>query len=46
MVVRTSTPAVTEARKFVLALIFIERNHFCPYCQMTGGDALLETQAA
>ena len=45
MVVRTSTPAVTEARKFVLALIFSERNHFCPYCQMTGGDCELQNTA-
>ena len=45
MVVRTSTPAVAEARKFVLALIFSERNHFCPYCQMTGGDCELQNTA-
>ena len=45
MVIRTATPAVTEARKFVLALIFSERNHFCPYCQMTGGDCELQNTA-
>jgi len=45
MVVRTATPAVTEARKFVLALLFSERNHFCPYCQMTGGDCELQNTA-
>jgi NADH dehydrogenase/NADH:ubiquinone oxidoreductase subunit G len=45
MVVQTSTPAVKEARKFVLALIFSERNHFCPYCQMTGGDCELQNTA-
>jgi len=45
MVVQTSTPAVQEARKFVLALIFSERNHFCPFCQMTGGDCELQNTA-
>lgn len=45
MVVSTSTPAVQEARKFVLALIFSERNHFCPFCQMTGGDCELQNTA-
>jgi NADH dehydrogenase/NADH:ubiquinone oxidoreductase subunit G len=45
MVVQTSTPAVNEARKFVLALIFSERNHFCPFCQMTGGDCELQNTA-
>jgi NADH dehydrogenase/NADH:ubiquinone oxidoreductase subunit G len=45
MVVLTSTPAVKEARKFVLALIFSERNHFCPFCQMTGGDCELQNTA-
>jgi NADH dehydrogenase/NADH:ubiquinone oxidoreductase subunit G len=45
MIVRTSTPAVTEARKFVLGLLFSERNHFCPFCQMTGGDCELQNTA-
>ena len=33
MVVRTNTLKVQDARKFVLSLIFSERNHFCMYCQ-------------
>jgi formate dehydrogenase major subunit len=45
MVVNTTSPAVKEARKFVLALIFSERNHFCPFCQMTGGDCELQNTA-
>jgi formate dehydrogenase major subunit len=45
MVVRTDTPRVHEARKFVLSLIFSERNHFCPYCQVSGGDCELQNAA-
>ena len=37
MVIHTSTKKVTDARKFVLTLIFSERNHFCPYGQVSGG---------
>jgi len=36
MEVQTESPAVVEARKFVLQLLFSERNHFCMYCQMSG----------
>lgn len=42
MIVKTGTPKVQEARKFVLSLIFSERNHFCPYCQVSGGDCELQ----
>lgn len=45
MVVLTSTPKVKAARKFVLTLIFSDRNHFCPYCQVTGGDCELQNAA-
>jgi formate dehydrogenase major subunit len=45
MVVRTDTEKVHEARKFVLTLIFSERNHFCPYCQVSGGDCELQNAA-
>ena len=45
MVAHTDTPAIREARKFVLALIFSERNHFCMYCQMSGGDCELQNAA-
>ena len=45
MVVHTNTPKVNQARKFVLTLIFSERNHFCPYCQVSGGDCDLQNAA-
>jgi len=45
MVVRTDTENVRTARKFVLTLIFSERNHFCPYCQVSGGDCELQNAA-
>lgn len=45
MVVRTNTAKVLEARKFILTLIFSERNHFCMYCQVSGGDCELQNAA-
>jgi predicted molibdopterin-dependent oxidoreductase YjgC len=45
MVVHTNTPKVHKARDFVLTLLFSERNHFCPFCQKTGGDCELQNAA-
>ncbi|MCS7059857.1 MAG: molybdopterin-dependent oxidoreductase [Anaerolineae bacterium] len=45
MVVWTNTPQVREARRFVLSLIFSERNHFCMYCPVSGGDCELQNAA-
>lgn len=45
MVVNTDTEKTREARKFVLTLIFSERNHFCMYCQVSGGDCELQNSA-
>lgn len=45
MVVRTNTPQVIQARKFVLDMLFSERNHFCMYCQKSGGDCDLQNAA-
>ncbi|GAP14931.1 NADH dehydrogenase/NADH:ubiquinone oxidoreductase 75 kD subunit [Longilinea arvoryzae] len=45
MVINTSTEKVKAARKFVLTLIFSERNHFCPFCEMSGGDCELQNAA-
>lgn len=45
MVVQTDTPKTAEARKFLLTLLFSERNHFCMYCQMTGRDCELQNAA-
>lgn len=36
MEVQTESEKVIEARKFILQLLFSERNHFCMYCQMSG----------
>ena len=36
MSIQTESPKVVEARKFVLELIFSERNHFCMTCEMSG----------
>jgi formate dehydrogenase major subunit len=36
MVVHTESEKVVETRKFVLELLFSERNHYCMYCQMSG----------
>ncbi len=36
MDVQTESPRVVVARKFVLDLLFAERNHYCMYCEMTG----------
>lgn len=45
MVVKTNTQKVLDARKFVLTLIFSERNHFCMYCQVSDGDCELQNRA-
>ena len=45
MIVHTNTLKVQDARKFVLSLIFSERNHFCMYCQATDGDCDLQNAA-
>ncbi|MGV8027185.1 MAG: molybdopterin-dependent oxidoreductase [Anaerolineaceae bacterium] len=45
MVIHTDTGKTREARKFVLSMIFSERNHFCPYCQVSGGDCELQNAA-
>jgi len=45
MVVHTHSPKVQEARKFVLSMLFSERNHFCMYCQKTKGDCELQNAA-
>jgi len=45
MVVHTDTQKTRDARKFILTMIFSERNHFCPYCQVSGGDCELQNAA-
>ncbi|NSW51824.1 MAG: molybdopterin-dependent oxidoreductase [Anaerolineae bacterium] len=43
--VTTVNEQISDARKFVLSMIFSERNHFCPYCQVSGGDCELQNAA-
>lgn len=45
MVVNTETEAIKKSRKFVLSMLFSERNHFCPFCQVSGGDCELQNAA-
>ncbi len=40
MEIQTDSQAVIDARKLVLDMIFSERNHFCPYCEMSGNCEL------
>ncbi|MGD0280335.1 MAG: molybdopterin-dependent oxidoreductase [Smithella sp.] len=42
MEIETESPPVIKARKLVLDLLFSERNHFCPYCEMSGSCELQE----
>jgi len=34
--IETESPRAVEARKFVLEMLFSERNHYCMYCEMSG----------
>lgn len=36
MEIQTESPQVVKARKLILDLLFSERNHYCPFCQMSG----------
>lgn len=45
MSVTTSSPQIKEARDFILTMLFSERNHFCMYCQVSGGDCELQNAA-
>ena len=40
MDVQTESPRVVGARKLVIDLLFSERNHFCPFCEMSGNCEL------
>jgi len=44
MEVETESPKAVEARKFVLEMLFSERNHYCMYCEMSG-DCELQAMA-
>jgi formate dehydrogenase major subunit len=45
MVINTDTERIHAARKFVLTMLFSERNHFCPFCVVTNGDCELQNAA-
>ena len=45
MVIDTDTAALKKSRNVVLSLLFSERNHFCPFCQVSGGDCELQNAA-
>lgn len=45
MVVRTQTDTLKKSRNFILSMFFSERNHFCPFCQVSGGDCELQNAA-
>ncbi len=45
MVVQTNTDKLRASRKFILSMLFSERNHFCPFCQLSGGDCELQNAA-
>src|SRR5919109_1454074 len=45
MVVNTESEALSKSRKFILSMLFSERNHFCPFCQVSGGDCELQNAA-
>jgi formate dehydrogenase major subunit len=36
MEVQTESPQVVSARKFILDMLFSERNHYCPFCEVSG----------
>lgn len=45
MVIRTDTEKVRAARKFILTMLFSDRNHLCPYCVVGSGDCELQKAA-
>lgn len=45
MVVTTDTETLRKSRQLILSLLFSERNHFCPFCQVSGGDCELQNAA-
>jgi formate dehydrogenase major subunit len=45
MVVKTQTDSLRKSRNFILSMFFSERNHLCPFCQVSGGDCELQNAA-
>jgi formate dehydrogenase major subunit len=42
MEIVTSSERLDELRRRNVELLFVERNHYCMYCEMTGGDCELQ----
>ncbi len=40
MVVENNTPALLEHRKVLIEMLFVEGNHFCMFCEMSGNCEL------
>ena len=36
MEIETESPRVVSARKLILDMVFSERNHYCPFCEISG----------
>lgn len=36
MEIETESPRVVSARKLILDMLFSERNHYCPFCEISG----------
>jgi formate dehydrogenase major subunit len=36
MEIETESPKVVAARKLILDMLFAERNHYCPFCEISG----------
>lgn len=45
MVINTNSEVLQKSRKTILSMLFSERNHFCPFCQVSGGDCELQNAA-
>ena len=44
MEIQTESPKVVELRRYILEMLFSERNHFCMFCEMSG-DCELQSLA-
>lgn len=40
MVIENDTPQLKEARRHIIEMLFVEGNHFCPFCEKSGNCEL------
>lgn len=45
MVVHSNTEKLQKMRRMIMELFFSERNHYCPFCEKSGGDCDLQNKA-